>query len=204
MRVRRILNTDPHKFALLISALMSAPLITLGTFLPIIYKFENDDVWLLMGITSFFGCFLPMGMVFVFLTKNYITDLYATDKSERFIPFLTTILSYLLGMFTLLLVKAPAQITALMACYLGNGIVLALITLKWKISIHSSGITGPITALVYLLGTKLLPLYFLVIPVIWARLELKAHSMLQLTIGALLTIFLTWFQMKYYLTSVFI
>lgn len=194
---------ETKKIAQSISALMSAPLISLGTFLYLITIFENGDVWLLRGITSLFGCFLPIGMIIIFLNNDYISDLYASDKSERFIPFLITILSYLFGVFILLVVKAPAQITALMACYFGNGIVLALITLKWKISIHSSGITGPITALVYLLGTKLLPLFFLLIPVTWARLELKAHSMLQLIVGALLTIFLTWFQMEYYLTFVF-
>ena len=93
------------------------------------------------------------------MKMNLISDFYATNKDERYIPFLTTIFSYLLGTITLIIVKAPAPITALMACYIINGIVLATITLKWKISIHASGITSPVTALVYLLGTRLLPLF---------------------------------------------
>ena len=195
---------DKEKIASSISALMNAPLITLATFIPLILKFGNGDTWDLFYITSFFGCILPMIGVVVLLKMNLISDFYATDKDERFIPFLTTIFSYLLGTITLIIVGAPAPITALMACYIINGIVLATITLKWKISIHASGVTSPVTALVYFLGTRLLPLFLLVLPVVWARLELKAHSKWQLTMGALISTVLTWAQMVFYINYVFI
>ncbi len=195
---------DKGKLASSISALMNAPLITLATFIPLIIKFGNGDTWKLFYITSFFGCALPMIGVVLLLKMNIISDFYATERNERFTPFLTTIFSYLLGTITLIIVQAPAPITALMACYIINGIVLATITLKWKISIHASGVTSPVTALVYLLGTRLLPLFLLVLPVIWARLELKAHSKLQLTMGALLSTVLTWLQMSFYIKYVFI
>jgi hypothetical protein len=183
---------------------MNAPLITLATFIPLTFIFGKGDTWDLFYITSFFGCVLPLIGVVVLLKMRIISDFYATEKDERFIPFLTTIFSYLLGTIILIIVQAPAPIIALMACYLINGIVLATITLKWKISIHSSGVTGPVTALVYLLGTRLLPLFLLVLPVIWARLELKAHSKWQLTMGALLSTALTWIQMAFYIHYVFI
>ena len=195
---------DKEKIASSISALMNAPLITLATFIPLILKFGKGDAWDLFYITSFFGCLLPMIGVVILLKKNFISDFYATNKDERFIPFLTTIFSYLLGTITLMIVGAPAQITALMACYIINGIVLATITLKWKISIHASGVTSPVTALVYFLGTRLLPLFLLVLPVVWARLELNAHSKWQLTMGALISTVLTWAQMVFYINYVFI
>ena len=183
---------------------MNAPFITLATFIPLILKFGKGDAWDLFYITSFFGCLLPMIGVVVIMKMHLISDFYATNKDERFIPFLTTIFSYLLGTITLIIVGAPAPITALMACYIINGIVLAAITLKWKISIHPSGVTSPVTALVYFLGTRLLPLFLLVLPVVWARLELKAHSKWQLTMGALISTVLTWAQMVFYINYVFI
>jgi membrane-associated phospholipid phosphatase len=79
-----------------------------------------------------------------------------------------------------------------------------LITFKWKISIHASGITSPFTALVYLLGGVMLPLLLVVIPVGWARVELKAHTKMQVTAGAILSGLLTWVQMSFYLHSIFI
>ena len=90
-----------------------------------------------------------------------------------------------------------------MACYFVNGLVLMIITLKWKISIHASGITGPFTALIYQLGSTMLPLLLLVIPVAWARVELKAHTIRQVTAGAILSSMLTWIQMSFYFHNVF-
>jgi len=195
---------DKVKMASRISALMNAPLITFATFIPLVLHFGKDNTWNLFYVTSIFGCVLPLISVVILLKIGVITDFYATNRNERFVPFLTTIFSYLLGTITLILVNAPAPITALMACYLINGIILSLITLKWKISIHSSGVTGPVTALVYLLGTRLLPLFLLVLPVIWARLELRAHSKWQLTMGAIISTILTWIQMAFYIQHVFI
>ncbi len=195
---------DKEKLASSISAVMNAPLITLATFIPLILKFGKGDTWDIFYITSFFGCILPLVSVVLLVKKKIISDFYATERNERFVPFLTTIFSYLLGTITLILIHAPAPITALMACYIINGLVLATITLKWKISIHASGVTSPVTALVYLLGTRLIPLFLLVIPVIWARLELNAHSKMQLTMGALISTALTWIQMAFYIHYVFV
>jgi membrane-associated phospholipid phosphatase len=142
-------------------------------------------------------------MVLGLLKLDIIKDFYAYDKETRFIPFLWTALFYLLGVISLILVSSPSVVTALMACYFVNGIVLMLITFKWKISIHASGITSPFTALVYLLGGVMLPLLLVVIPVGWARVELKAHTKMQVTAGAILSGLLTWIQMSFYLHSIF-
>ncbi|MBD3205864.1 hypothetical protein GF319_05905 [Candidatus Bathyarchaeota archaeon] len=195
---------DKKKLAEAVSAIMNAPLLTLVTFIPLAFKYGNGSTLQLLMITSVFGCLLPILMVVYMLKKGIISDFYARERMERFIPFLATIASYTMGTISLILVNAPAPITALMACYLVNGIVLLLITFKWKISIHASGITSPVTALVYLLGTRLLPLFLLFIPVAWARVELNAHDKLQVTMGALISTLLTWFQMAFYVKYVFI
>jgi hypothetical protein len=192
------------KLAEYVSAVMNAPLITLLTFIPLVYKFGNGATTQLLALTSFFGCFLPLILVVYMLKRGIISDFYANDRNERFIPFMATILSYTMGTVALMVVQAPEQITALMACYIVNGIVLLLITTKWKISIHASGIASPITALVYLLGTRLLPLFLLFLPVAWARVELKAHDKKQVTAGAVISTVLTWLQMAFYVHYLFI
>ncbi len=197
-------DLDRKDLASLVSAIMNAPLITMLTFIPLILRYGNGDTLKLFAITGFFGCFLPIGIVVTMLKKGVISDFYATDRLERFIPFLATITSYLMGSVALIIVNAPPPIMALMACYIVNGIVLLVITFKWKISIHASGVTSPVTALVYLLGTRMLPLFMLFIPVAWARLELKAHDKKQITAGALLSTVLTWLQMIFYVNYLFI
>jgi hypothetical protein len=195
---------DRQKLASLVSAILNAPLITLLTFIPLILKYGNGDTLRLFAVTSLFGCFLPLGTVVAMLKTGVISDFYATKRLERFIPFLATITSYVMGVVALVMVNAPTPITALMACYIVNGLVLLVITFKWKISIHTSGITSPVTALVYLLGTRMLPLFMLFLPVAWARLELKAHDKKQITAGAVISSVLTWFQMAFYVHHLFI
>jgi hypothetical protein len=94
---------------------------------------------------------------------------------------------------------APRTVTALMLCYFGNSFIMMLINWKCKISVHASGITGPATALVYSIGLIALPFMLLVLPVGWARIELKAHTPLHVWTGDLLTIPITWFQFAVYL-----
>jgi len=192
------------KLAEYVSAVMNAPLITLLTFIPLVYRFGEGATTQLLAITSFYGCFLPLILVVYMLKRGIISDFYANERNERLIPFTATIVSYMMGTLTLMAVHAPEQITALMACYIVNGVVLLLITTKWKISIHASGIASPVTALVYLLGTRLMPLFLLFLPVAWARVELKAHDKKQVTAGALVSSVLTWLQMAVYVHYIFI
>lgn len=195
---------DRKQIASYISAFLNAPLITLITFIPLIIKYEQGHPLELLLLTGVFGCVLPLFSLYVLFKMKIISDIYASKRHERVLPFLTTITSYTLGIISLILVNAPPPITALMASYMINGIVLMVITLKWKISIHTSGVISPVTALFYLLGNSVLPLFLLFLPVAWARLELKAHSKLQLTAGAIISSLLTWWQMAFYVNYVFL
>jgi membrane-associated phospholipid phosphatase len=77
---------------------------------------------------------------------------------------------------------------------------MMLISIRWKISIHASGITGPVTVLTYSLGVVGLFLFGLTVPVGWARIRLGVHTLSQVVAGALLTIATTWLQLRIYLT----
>jgi hypothetical protein len=195
---------DKAKLASQISIVINPLLITLATFIPLVLKFGGVNRWNIFYVTAFFGSVLPFVGVLALLKKGLVSDLFATDRNERYVPFLASLVSYTLGAVVLIYIQAPAAVTALMASYIVNGIVLIIITTKWKISIHASGITSPVTALVYLLGSQLMPLFLLFLPVAWARLELKAHSKMQLTIGALLSGILTWIQMGFFMNHVFL
>jgi membrane-associated phospholipid phosphatase len=77
---------------------------------------------------------------------------------------------------------------------------MMFISLRWKISVHASGIAGPSTALIYAFGVMAAPLLLLALPVAWARVKLGAHTILQVALGVLLTILITWIQMRVYLS----
>ncbi len=189
---------DKKKIAKFISAAMNAPLIAILTFVPLILSQRHEAQMLLIGVTTLFGAILPLSSTYYLVRKGIIPDIYASDRASRTEPFIWAMASYLLGVTALLYFEAPFAVTALMACYFVNAIAMLLITMSWKISIHAVGVTGPITALVFQLGARMIPFFLLMLPVAWARMELKAHNAKQVIAGAVLSTILTWFQMVFY------
>jgi membrane-associated phospholipid phosphatase len=182
-----------------ITGILNAPLITLYTFAYAITMLHPQNASLLLLLTAFFGMVLPMGIIYYMLKKGLLKDIYASDRQTRFQPFIGAVLSYLLGLVALVVASAPDLVSVLMAGYLVNTIIMMLITLRWKISIHASGIAGPATYLAYAFGIHLWPVFLLIIPVGWARLKLKAHTLSQVVVGFLLTVVLTYVQLFIYL-----
>ena len=73
-----------------------------------------------------------------------------------------------------------------MAAYTLSTLVVQYITRYWKISTHALGITAPLVALTLLYGNRTLPFLILIPMVCWARVYLKAHTLLQVIAGAAL------------------
>lgn len=193
------MNDASTALAKAITGILNAPLITLYTFIYAIITLHPPNAYLLFLLTAIFGTVLPMGIIFYMLKKGMLKDAYASDRQTRFKPFMGAVLSYMLGLVALIATSAPDLISVLMAGYLVNTIVMMLITLRWKISIHASGIAGPATYLAYTFGIHLWPVFLLIIPVGWARLKLKAHTMSQVVVGFLLTVVITYVQLFIYL-----
>jgi len=191
------------KLATVVSAALNAPLIAILTFIPLILSQQPPNALAIIMVTTIFGAILPLSSTYYLVRRGIIPDIYASIRETRTEPFLWAMASYLLGVTVLLYLNAPLAVTALMACYFGNAIIMLIITLRWKISIHAVGVSGPITALVFQLGAKMIPLFFILFPVLWARVELKAHNKRQGAAGAILSGLLTWVQMVFYVNFLF-
>jgi membrane-associated phospholipid phosphatase len=77
--------------------------------------------------------------------------------------------------------------------YLASTLIVQYITRYWKISTHALGITAPLAALTLLYGRQPLPFMVLIPMVCWARVYLKAHSVMQVIAGAALAVATTAF-----------
>ena len=182
-----------------ISLLMNAPIFAFITFLLLLLASRTANFLPILTTVLLFGTIGPLVLVYVLSKRGIIPDYYASERETRTIPFLGAALSYLLGALILSSLAAPIIVVALMLCYGVNTFVMMSINLKWKISIHASGITGPATFLFYTFGMIAIPFFLLVLPVGWARLRLRAHTPAQILAGALLTIAITWIQLRTYL-----
>lgn len=189
------------KIASIISLVLNPALVAAVTFLILMWPIPGNQIpLLLLGICVTFGTIIPLMMMQQLSTRGLISDFFISDKEERLKPFAGAIASYIVGSIALLFVKAPIIVTGLMLCYVGNTVVMMLITLRWKISVHASGIAGPATALVYGLGAWAIVFFILLVPVGWARMRLGAHTSWQILAGSLVTIIATGIQLRIYLS----
>jgi len=185
--------------ASIISIVFNPAVIAAFTFLILLYRENAQGFLVLMGICFTFGTFVPLAIIYELSKYGLISDFYVTEKKERAKLFAGAISSYFVGGVALLLLRAPAIVTALMLCYAGNALIMMLITLRWKISVHASGIAGPATVLIYSLGIWAAIFLGLLVPVGWARIRLRGHTTEQVLAGALLTVATTWLQLIIYL-----
>lgn len=187
------------KSASMVSLAFNPAVIAAFTFLILMWPLQLNRTSLsIMGICVTFGTIIPLVMMYQLSKRGLISDFYVSEKHERTKPFAGAIASYIVGSVALLLVRAPTIFTALMLCYVGNTVIMMLITLRWKISVHASSIAGPATALVYGIGAWTTVFFVILVPVGWARVRLGAHTPWQMLAGALVTIVATWIQLKIY------
>lgn len=72
---------------------------------------------------------------------------------------------------------------------------MLLFTTKWKISVHTTGLSGPVAALILLLG-PIGSLFGILYPIlIWSRVFLKKHTLSQAISGGVQGFFLTVLEM---------
>jgi membrane-associated phospholipid phosphatase len=177
--------------ARIISTVLNPFLTALALFIILAHASARDtnDFWRLLFLSTFFTSIGPMLYVFWLYGSDRISDLDMSVRHEREAVFGAFVIFYLLGTVVLWLVHAPRLLIAAMAGYtLSTGIV-QYITRYWKISTHALGITAPLVALTILYGQQVLPFLVLIPMVCWARVYLRAHSLMQVFAGGALGAF---------------
>ncbi|QUV82555.1 hypothetical protein J8C01_04290 [Chloracidobacterium sp. D] len=137
-------------------------------------------------VSVVFAAALPLSALLVMKQRGLITNVNIDRREQRTRPFILGILCYAVGFFFLKLFHAPRLAQGLMFCYAVNTAVILAITRYWKISVHATGISGPLMALYYQLGAVVLP-YFSLIPLVCAsRVVMRKHTVGQVVAGTAL------------------
>lgn len=175
----------------MVSAMSHTPLVAIFVFMIISYYLLPLNEFLIIGsISIFFGGLLPFILCY-FWAKQKNLEMDIPTKEDRIYPLLMVIPSYLVGLIILYFIGTPTIITMLMFCYFSITILVILISLHWKISLHSMGIAGPAVFLIYIFGIPGV-IFSLILPVVmWSRVYLRRHTLPQVIIGALLGFLLT-------------
>ena len=169
-----------------ISVYLQPTIITIPTFLILCLPLLPDwGAYLVAALvtTLFLSVFLTL-LVYHFSRKTNNVDGDIVKREERITPMLVAILFYLIAGIAILFVEAPQIVKVFTWVYPVSTSVMFLISLKWKISLHMSGIAGPVAAL----GTAIFPwgwVTVVLLPIVaWSRYVQRKHTPAQLVAGA--------------------
>ena len=176
-----------------ISAFFS-PYVTATAFIVVITYLYAVDVrqflpW--VGVVAFFGLVLPGVYILYQIEKNHLKDIHLSDHSQRKVPFLVTGISTTVGAIILAMIGAAKPVVVMGVAYAVNALAIGLLTIFWKVSIHTALYSSIVTVLVILLGAPYAWLYLVLIPLGWSRIYRNRHTFEQVIGGSLLAFVLT-------------
>lgn len=137
---------------------------------------------------------IALSLVFM-RSRGIIDSLSIDDRDNRLVPLLVGALLYFLGFLVTRVVDSTTVVQGLLFCYATNTLVVAVISIRWKISIHTMATSGPVAAMITTFGIRVWPLLLLIPAVGVSRLILRKHTALQVIVGAFLGLTLTWLQL---------
>lgn len=142
------------------------------------------------GLYILFSTVFPVVDLTVRLRLGKISDYHVTKKEERTAPMIMAVGYLTVGAVLMYVLGAPREFVAVAVTGLLLIAVSLVITLWWKISLHSMGLFETYSLLVLVFGTWTFVLYnfyliLILIAVCWSRLYLKKHTPAQVAAGAL-------------------
>ncbi|WP_407380994.1 hypothetical protein [Methanobrevibacter sp.] len=185
------------KLAKTISTFTNPPIICIPLFFIISLVLSINNLWdfpLMELISIIFASILPMAII-LYWAKKTGNDKDISNRQDRFTPLVVGTVSYFIGFLVSIALGLNDFLTFLFLCYTINTFIVMIITTQWKVSIHTTGLSGPVCALIILLG-PLGAIFALLYPVlIWSRVTLKKHTMAQAITGGVQGFFLTAIEM---------
>jgi membrane-associated phospholipid phosphatase len=117
--------------------------------------------------------------------QGQLSDLDIQLRKQRARPLLLSIACSGLAWLIMALSAAPVELAILAGALWLQMVVVMGITLRWKISMHSTAAAGAATVIWSLVGTPL-PLLIGVPLIAWSRVRLHRHTLSQTVAGAAL------------------
>lgn len=176
-----------------------SPFLIIPIFIYIVFSryTNNTSEFLLYGFVAlFFSTVLPFLNIFIGVKSGRITDIHVAVRGERKEPFIVSLIGITLATLILYKLGAPREINVLGLVMILNGIIFFIITLYWKISMHSSVLASVLVSLTmlvnpwFLIGSIIIPF------LIWARIKRMRHSFYQGFAATVISAGLTYLLLK--------
>ena len=139
------------------------------------------------GIAVLFATLIPFAYLVQGVRRRRLTDIHVRRREQRALPLAVAITSAAVLFGLLLWLGAPRDLIALIGAMVAGLLISLVVTLFWKISVHSASVTGAVVILAIAVGRGVLLATPLVVGLVaWSRVELGDHTVWQVLGGALL------------------
>jgi len=177
---------SPDTIARVVSNVAAPPVLAVVGAVLLTLSSTTTGAWrwaVLLAVTT---VLLPSVYVGWMVWRGQISDIHVPNREERLKPYLVTAAAAAAGWAICFMWPAPADFRMLAAANCLQAILFMLITLRWKISLHSAA-AGSLTVL-GVAAFSMSGLYLaLTVPLIaWARVRLQRHTLMQTVVGAAL------------------
>lgn len=149
------------------------------------YTYVNGHSWLFLSALLFINAVLPFLFFLHLLRRGEVRDWDITRRSER-IPVYGFALTTQIAGIGLAILTGRIPVAQILLIFWLLGVIFFSITLFWKVSVHAGVNSVLVTFLVLMGGVSFVWFYLILIPVGWARVASKQHTIAQFVFGALL------------------
>ncbi|WP_441249908.1 hypothetical protein [Kitasatospora sp. McL0602] len=111
-------------------------------------------------------------------------DRHVGQRQRRLVVIPFIMLSVLTSLGVMLWAGAPSDMTAMVIAMFAALVPIMVITVWWKVSVHTAVASGAIACLAVALGPWWLVGYPLVAAIAWSRVVLRDHTLAQTVVGA--------------------
>ncbi len=144
-------------------------------------------VWV-MGLIMVIEIILPGLGYLGFMKQRGFKDWDISKREKRMPVFLMMLLSQTMGLLTVMMFQIW-HLAWLLAGFWTVTLILTLISLKWKISVHLA-VNSLLVSLIFFYSSNRFGWLYLGVALIgWARIKSRDHSLAQVLAGAILSIF---------------
>ncbi|MCX5210445.1 hypothetical protein OG689_14290 [Kitasatospora sp. NBC_00240] len=134
---------------------------------------------------ALFAAVIPTWFIRRGMRKGKWEDRHVGQRRRRLVVIPFIMLSVLTSFAVMLLVDAPTDMTAMVLAMFAALVPIMVITVWWKISVHTAVASGAVACLAIALGAWWLLLYPMVAVIGWSRVVLRDHTRAQTVAGAL-------------------
>ncbi|MFE6101283.1 hypothetical protein ACFVQ4_15080 [Streptomyces laurentii] len=180
-------SPQPIRLARVITDALAPAYLVMGILL--IVGWHSTSSWSGLGwglLAALFCGGIPFAIILLGVRLGRWTDKHVKVRSQRAIPLSATMISVLLGVTLLVLFDAPREVFALVVAMIVGLAATMVVTVWWKVSVHTAVAGGVAVILMQVYGLTLAPLTLAVAAIGWSRVALRDHTTAQTIAGAAL------------------